>query len=153
MRPAVICLIFGLSGCAELPTSGGAPMAGEAPSGAQQAYFTGYPEPLFFAAGAVCTEPGQNVVRPSRNEVRCESLLDPESTAAIILQFDGSIEDLPKLVWTFKGRDTAEGYLVTADNYLRVPQRNGEVQQVRFPSAETTQDARQLLQAAGGRPL
>lgn len=157
MRAAILAMGLGLglvvSGCTDLPVSGTAPLAGAAPNGAQQAYFTGFPERLFVAAGAVCNDPGQSVVRPSRNEVRCESLPDPESAAAIILQYNGTVEDLPKFVISFAGLQTTEGYLVTADNYIRVPQRDGGAQLIRFPDPQVTRDMTRLLEAAGGRPL
>ena len=127
--------------------------AGAAPIGAQQAYFTDYPDKLFIAAAAVCDGPGQSVVRPSANEVRCESLPDPESAAAIILQFNGTVEALPKFVISLSGQDTSQGYLVTGDNYIRVPQRSGGAQQVRFPDLSVATEMASLLSAAGGRPL
>lgn len=153
MRALLFVLCLGLAGCTDLPTTGGAPAAGDAPAGAQQAYFTDYPNTLFTAAAVVCDEPGQMAVRPNANEVRCESLPDPEAAAALILQFDGTVEALPTFIIAFLGRETAEGYLVTADNYIRVPQRNGGVRQIRFNDPQTAQDLRELLRAAGGRPL
>jgi len=82
MRAAILAigvsLTLGLSGCTDMPGIGAGPAPGSAPDGAQQAYFTGYPERLFVAAGLVCDEPSQSVVRPNANEVRCESLPNPE---------------------------------------------------------------------------
>lgn len=153
MRLAILSFGLVLSGCAEMPVSTAPVPAGLAPDGAQQAYFTDYPDNLFFAAAAVCDGPGQSVVRPSDNEVRCESLPDPESAAAIILQFDGTVEALPKFVISFSGQDTSDGYLVTADNYIRVPQRTGGAQQIRFPDLSVESEMSALLSAAGGRPL
>lgn len=157
MRAAILAVALGLAACTDMTTSGSAPTVapalGAAPIGAQQAYFQGYPERLFVAAGAVCDAPGQSVVRPSVDEVRCESLPDPESAAALILQFDGTVENLPKLVIAISGRDTAQGYLVTADNYIRVPQRSGQSQLIRFPNQQVESDMARLLRAAGGRPL
>lgn len=153
MRAAVLILALALGACTQMPTPGGAPGAREAPQGAQQAYFEEYPERLFEAAAAVCTAPGQTVVQPNRDEVRCESLPDPESAAAIILQFDGTVQDLPTYVIRFLGRMTAQGYLVTADSYIRVPQRNGGTAQLRFPDPRVQTDLSSLLTSAGGRPL
>lgn len=145
--------ILSLGACTEMPQATPSSVISDPPAGAQRAIFPAFPEALFFAAGEVCDAPGQSVVRPTPDEVRCESLPDPESAAAIILQFDGTVEDLPKLVIAFVGRDTAQGYVVTADNYIRVPQRTGDVRQVRFPDRRTASEVSQLLQAAGGRPL
>ncbi|WP_296417493.1 hypothetical protein [Pseudooctadecabacter sp.] len=150
-------LIFGLgllaAGCAETTSSGGSFAAGAQPAGAQQAYFEGYPAGLFFAAGAVCDGPGQDVVRPDENEVRCESLPDPQTAAALILQFDGTVEDLPRFVIAFSGLQDTAGYLVTADSYIRVPRREGGAQQVRFPDERIEAELARLLVDAGGAPL
>ncbi|MCW1952233.1 MAG: hypothetical protein KIH44_012815 [Octadecabacter sp.] len=153
MRWAVFGVAVAVAGCAELPDSTTLLAAESAPEGAQQAYFTDYPDKLFFAAAAVCDGPGQSLVQPNANEVRCESLPDPESAAAIILQFDGTVEALPKFVVSFLGQNTSQGYLVTADNYIRVPQRSGGAQQIRFPDLSVKTEMAALLSAAGGRPL
>ncbi len=153
MRWTVLCFGLLLAGCTEIAAPSVAPTAGNAASGAQQAYFMGYPNSLFAAAAAVCDGPGQTVVRPNINEVRCESLPDVESAAAIILEFNGTVETLPKFVISFVGLETSEGYLVTADNYIRVPQRSGGAQQVRFPDTSVTGELALLLRSAGGRPL
>jgi hypothetical protein len=142
-----------LAGCAEAVVSGVAATAGDAAEGAQQAYFPAYPSNLFVAAAAICDGPAQTVVQPSRNEVRCESFPDTESAAALILQFNGSVQALPKFIIAFTGRDTSLGYLVTADNYIRVPQRSGGAQQVRFPDLSVSNELSALLRAAGGQPL
>jgi hypothetical protein len=142
-----------LAGCAEAVVSGVAPTAGDAAKGAQQAYFPAYPSNLFVAAAAICDGPTQTVFQPSRNEVRCESFPDTESAAALILQFNGSVQALPKFIIAFTGRDTSLGYLVTADNYIRVPQRSGGAQQVRFPDLSMSNELSALLKATGGLPL
>jgi hypothetical protein len=153
MRWVVLTLVMALAGCTEAVVSGVAPTAGDAAEGAQQAYFPAYPSNLFVAAAAICDGPAQTVVQPSRNEVRCESFPDTESAAALILQFNGSVQALPKFIIAFTGRDTSLGYLVTADNYIRVPQRSGGAQQVRFPDLSVSNELRALLRAAGGQPL
>ena len=153
MRLGVLAFGLALAACTETTTSGGSFARGTQPDGSPQAYFEGRPANLFFAASAVCDGPGQNVVRPNENEVRCESLPDPESAAALILQFNGTVEDLPKYVIAFSGQQDAVGYLVTADSYIRVPQRDGGSQQVRFPDERIEAELSRILQDAGGRPL
>jgi hypothetical protein len=153
MRWVVLTLVMALAGCAEAVVSGVAPTAGDAAKGAQQAYFPAYPSNLFVAAAAICDGPTQTVFQPSRNEVRCESFPDTESAAALILQFNGSVQALPKFIIAFTGRDTSLGYLVTADNYIRVPQRSGGAQQVRFPDLSMSNELSALLKATGGLPL
>ena len=149
MRKYLFVAALALAGCTEAL----APTAGTAPVGAQQAYFAEYPQRFFDAAALACNRPGQSVVAPNRNELRCESLPDPQSAAALILQFDGSVQDLPVYVIAFQGINTAQGYLVTADNYIRVPQRTGGAQQIRFPDPDISREMGKILQAAGGRLL
>jgi len=148
MRRYLFVAALALAGCTETR----APAAGDAPTGAPQAYFTAYPQQFFDAAAQACNRPGQSVAAPNRNELRCESLPDPQSAAALILQFNGSVENLPTYVIAFQGVDTAQGYLVTADNYIRVPQRSGGAQQIRFPDPDVNREMGNILQAAGGRP-
>lgn len=153
MRGWVVGIGLALAGCTEMATPGTGPALGAAPIGAQQAYFPSYPENLFFAAAAVCDGPGQTTVSRTRNELRCESLPDPESAAALILQFNGTVDELPKFVISFAGVQTEQGYLVTADNFIRVPQRSGGAQQIRIPNQQVSAQMAELLAAAGGRPL
>ncbi|AGI67856.1 hypothetical protein OAN307_c22320 [Octadecabacter antarcticus 307] len=153
MRWVSLGFALALAGCTETTISNVAPTAGDAANGAQQAYFPAYPSDLFFAAAAICDGPAQTVVQPGPNEVRCESFPNPESAAAIILQFNGTVQALPKFVISFLGRETSLGYLVTADNYIRVPQRSGGAQQVRFPDPLVSGELSDLLSAAGGQPL
>jgi hypothetical protein len=93
------------------------------------------------------------VIQPNQNEVRCESLPDPGSAAAIILGYNGTVENLPSFVISFLGGVSAQGYVVTADSYIRVLQRNGGVQQRRFEDAMVAEDLSGMLASAGGRPL
>jgi len=156
MRVALFAFGLLAAGCTDLPTSGGAPTAGNAPIGAQQALFSEYPAQLFNAAAAVCDEPGQTMVQPNANEVRCESLPDPESAAALILQYNGTVEDLPKFIIAFLGGPSAQGYVVTADSYIRVPQRSGGTQQIRFNDDQVAEDLnshpKQVRYQAAPRP-
>ncbi len=152
--PYLICLA--LIGCTELGDTtaiNAAPLAGAAPAGAQQAYFMGFPERFFETTARACNQPGQNAVTPRPDEVRCESLPDPESAAALILTYDGTVEDIPKYIISFQGRDTELGYLVTADTYIRIPQRAGGARNLRFTDAQVASDLSEILEAAGGRPL
>lgn len=157
MRIALFVIALFVAGCTDMPTSsttsGIGPAAGAGPAGSQQAYFATYPGQLFQAFAALCNKPGQTLARASRNEVRCEGLPPVESAAAIILQFNGSVEDLPKIVTSFMGRPLNNGYLVTVDNYISVPQRTGGTQQIRIPDPELNREISQLLRSVGGRPL
>ncbi len=153
MRYISIALLAVVAACTEAPTSGGQLTQPTQQAGAAQALFSSRPADLYAAAGEVCDAPGQNVVRPNANEVRCESLPDPESAAALILQFDGDVEDLPKFVIAFTGAPTSAGFVVTADSYIRVPLRGGGAQQIRFPDPRIEAELQALLVQAGGQPL
>ena len=153
MRYLAIALLMGAMGCAAPPTSGVQQPQPTRTAGSAQALFSSRPADLFEAAGAVCDAPGQNVVRPNTNEVRCESLPDPESAAVLILQFNGDVENLPKFVISFAGATTAEGFVVTAESYIRVPQRTGPAQQIRFPDPNLEAQLQSLLVQAGGQPI
>lgn len=142
---AAIALI--LAGCSPtLQLSSTAP-------GAQTAYFAGYPEGLLAAAVAACTAPGQTARRPTQGTVICETLPSPESAAALILAHDGTIEALPSYIVGFQAVTAEDGYLVTADTYIRVPQLDGTVAQIRLPDEGIEDTMRALLISAGGAPL
>lgn len=147
-------LLAGLAGCAAPapPDSGCAPdAAGTEALG--RALYGGYPELLFAAAAEACDDPGQSVVRAGRDAIRCESLLPPEETGALILAYGGTVDALPRSVISFTGRELPEGYAVRADTYLCIPQQGGGVRLV--PQADRTMAdmMRAILREAGGRPL
>jgi len=149
--PLLVCILT--AACAQTTTSGVAFGVADKPDGAQQAYFDAFPEELFARAQQGCDGPGQNLVQPRLGQVNCESLPDPQTAAALILQFDGTVEDLPTFVISLSGQTDAAGYLVTADSFIRVPNRDGGVQQVRFPDLAAADTFRDLFINAGGRPL
>ena len=60
-----------------------------------RARFSEFPEPLYAAFRAACEGPAQSYVRPDRNFAECRELLPPDTTAAIILSYDGMLDDLP----------------------------------------------------------
>ncbi|MEL6958299.1 MAG: hypothetical protein AAGL89_05035 [Pseudomonadota bacterium] len=83
----------------------------------------------------------------------CTSLPEPEAAAALILQFDGTVDKLPSYVISFSSLNVTDGFVVTADAYIRVPQRAGGVRQVRFEDLQLSDDLAELLKAAGGTDL
>lgn len=150
MRLGACLAILAVSGCVgqTVPSN---PVPGDL---AQQAYFATFPDTLFAAAALSCTAPGQTVVRPSATEIRCESLPDPQTAAAIILGFDGSVREIPRIVFAFAAQPATDGgYIVSADSYLRVLQNSGQRQIVRFPDAVVQSDLRDILRSAGGQSL
>ena len=138
-----------------LPLADTAPAAlpTAATAGRHTAFFATYPEVLLSAAVAACTNPGQRPVQPAPGQVRCESLPSPEAAASLILTYDGTIEALPIFVVAFAAEPAPGGYVVTADNYIAVPQRSGIVREVRLSDATLDAHMRDLLAAAGGESL
>ncbi|PVA08335.1 hypothetical protein [Thalassorhabdomicrobium marinisediminis] len=152
MRKTVAFVALIVAGCTQGPTSGVAP-APSPPAGLQRAFFDTYPAGLFELAADVCDGPARTLSRPRRNQVFCAALPDPNAAAALILGYDGTVQDLPTFVTAFSGESTAQGYLVTADLYIRVPQRQGGAVLLRLPDPEVQAEVARVLQAAGGRLL
>ncbi|MEM8732195.1 MAG: hypothetical protein AAGF79_19970 [Pseudomonadota bacterium] len=129
-----------------------APQDPEITSG--RARFPAFPEPLYAAFQAACTGPAQFYNRPDRNFAECRELLPPDTTAAIILSYDGSVEDLPELVIQFKTTEPLDGigYLVQNDIYLNVPRRDASAVEVRLPDERLDRTINALYRRAGGTP-
>jgi hypothetical protein len=121
--------------------------------GTQTAYFASYPQDLLSAAFVACNAPGQTARRPAQGTVICETLPSPESAAALIIAHDGTIDALPSYIIGFQADAAPGGYLVTADNYIRVPQSRGGIAQIRLPDEAVAQIVRDLLIGAGGTPV
>lgn len=130
-------------------TGSGATPPGPVP-GAQQALFDAYPEPLFVLAEQVCSTPAEIAIRPNRDEFRCERLPDPQTAGSLILEFDGTIDALPRFVLRLSGAETTEGYLVTADNFILVPLAAGGTRIITFPDPETERAWQEILTRIGG---
>ena len=153
MRFAPACLAaLGLGACGA-PATSPESLARAVEAGAPQALYSEFPTDLFAFHAEVCARPGETVVQPSPREVRCEILLPPEMTGGIILQFNGTVEDLPKLVMALIAQPSDDGYVVTSDSYLRIPQQDGRVRLVRLPNDETRASIRELFEVSGGTPL
>lgn len=162
MRSTIIPAVAAatLSGCsvppvppeALPPSSDSALLQAPVPEG-PRAFFQDFPDRLLFAVAAACTGPGQQVLRPDDTSLRCESLPPVEATAALILEYDGTVEDLPRLVTAVFSAPQGGGHLVSTDTYIRVPQRTGEIRVIRVGDAELDRAIREVLVRAGGRPL
>lgn len=117
-----------------------------------KARFAEYPDSLIEALEATCARPAQTFARPDRDSVECREFLPPEPTAAIILTYDGTPQDLPQLVIRFQTRADAPGYLVENDVFLRVPQKKGPALRVRQSDAGLNRMLDELYTRAGGVP-
>ncbi len=119
-----------------------------------KARFAAYPAQLLAALESACNGPAQTFVRPTPDSVECREFLPPPSTAAIILTYDGTPEDLPQLVIRFQTRPDAPGYLVENQVYLNVPRKRGaplHVRQDDHPRLNRALNA--LYRRTGGVPV
>lgn len=142
MRLATLLMVAILTGCAAPepgPTSG-------------KARFAEYPNALIAAVKSACIGPSQTFSRPQHDMVECREYLPPEPTAAIILNFDGTAEDLPQLVIRFRTTQDDPGFLVQNDIYLNVPQKTGGTLKVKQTDAEFNRTLNALYERAGGVP-
>jgi hypothetical protein len=115
-----------------------------------KARFSDYPEQLIEAFAVACEGPTQSFRRPSQDVVECREILPPEPTAAIILQYDGTLNDLPELVIRFSTDRSGPDYVVSNDVFLNVPQKSGDAVQVRMESDRLQQRFDDLYRRAGG---
>lgn len=136
-----------VAGCSQTSISGGGTIEDDLD---QVAFFNDFPALLFSAAGEACNGPGDVLVREDRGTLRCEVLPDPPSAAALILGYDGTIEDLPKYVIAFDTETRADGYIVRNEAYIRVPQLDGGEVRIKTPDRRRSRDIRQIFTAAGG---
>lgn len=156
IRTAALVSLLGLvAACDVAPSAGPAGIDRAVAAGAPQAYYADFPSQLFLAHEQVCTRPSEKFVRISATEIRCEMLLPPEMTGGLILEFDGTVEDLPRLIMAFYAQAATEGgWLVTSDSFIRIPQREGGgVREVRLPDPELRATLTELFRLSGGRPL
>jgi hypothetical protein len=149
MRHLILFALFGLAACDIAPKT----PRPDSEVGIERAFFAAYPVRLMGAAVEACSAPGQTLVRPDRDTVICESLPPPQTAAGLILTYDGTIEDLPQMIISFAVAAAEGGYVVTAENYLRIPQRSGAARQVRLRDEPLAREMRRVLESAGGAAL
>ncbi|MFQ6551989.1 hypothetical protein AAD018_006540 [Aestuariibius insulae] len=147
----VLPIVLILTACE--PVDPRTPFSVEGRPAAQMAYFAEYPEDLLDAAADACSRPGDRLAQRDRERIRCESFLPPEATAGLILEFDGTVDDLPILIFDFQTTRQGDGYVVLADNFVRVPQRSGPPKQVRLEDPRFNRILARILAGAGGRPI
>ncbi len=146
MRPIhqaiYVLLIVGIGACATQDVVGG--------SG--RARFSDYPDSLVAALESACGEPAQTFARPAPDTVECREYLPPKETAAIILTYDGTPEDLPQLVIRFQTSRDGTGFLVQNRVFLNVPRLHGAPLQVPQSAPALNRALDVLYLRAGGMP-
>lgn len=148
----VIFTGFGVFGCTEVIP----PSAGDS-AGRQSAFFASFPEPLFAGARASCQEPGDTLTMPSPQIVRCETLPPPDVAGALILRFNGDLNALPTLINTLSATPTqagnARGFVVMADYFVAVPQKDGSRITIRLEDDRIQRSIRRAFTANGGQAI
>ena len=100
-----------------------------------KARFSEYPAPFFEIFRISCSGPTRTFRSAGRGSAECRELMPPELTAAFILEYSGTPDDLPRLVIRFRARDDGQSYLVSNDVFVNIPQRSGAPRQVPFQDA------------------
>ena len=142
MRLPALLAALALAGCAT--------PAPETESG--KARFSGYPQALFDAFRESCAGPARDFVSTDRHTVECRELMPPDLTASVLLAYDGTLEDLPRLVVRFRAQAQQTSYLVTNEVFVNVPQREGSAVRILFNDRKLTRDLARLYTSAGGVP-
>lgn len=117
------------------------------------ARFDTHPEKLFAVFDSACSGATDTLDTSRAGVSECRKLLPPPETAALIVEFDGTLDDLPQLVLRLSSDRLADGgALVTLDAHYIVPRKTGPALRVETRSARITRTTRNLLRAAGGVP-
>jgi len=118
-----------------------------------QARFTEYPTGPINAFQAACVGPAQSFLiflKPSPTTFQCREFLPPDTTAAIILNFNGAPGDLPELAIRFETEDLSPGFPVTNHVFLNVPRKTGDTIPGAHAGQRSATHARLALCAGGG---
>ena len=73
------------------------------------AYFAERPDGMIGAVRTACRNPGVTFVQPRAGVVQCRMYLEPPATAAVILNYDGDIRNLPQLVFSLATARAGDG--------------------------------------------
>ncbi|MDQ2092723.1 hypothetical protein [Rhodalgimonas zhirmunskyi] len=118
----------------------------------RSALFDSRPAMMFSAAQAACSGPGERFVRPAPGVAQCQLLMDPQTTAAIILGFDGAVEDLPRLVISLSETQLGDGWIVTGCAFLKIPMKDGRIRRVIQSDPRVRAKITEMLTRMGGTP-
>ncbi len=119
----------------------------------RSAQFAEYPDQLFSTFEISCEGPEERFTRPERSSFECRSSLPPETTAFLILNYDGYPQDLPKGVRRMSSTRNQAGYRVDAELFFLVPQKDGATIKVPVESSVLDDELTRLYRYFGGTPL
>ena len=142
MRP-LMPLIFAVLGACSTQNVGGS---------TGTARFPEFPTGVFSALKNSCSAPAQQYVRLSPTVAECREYLEPEATAAIILTYEGTTDELPQLILQLETRADGTDTLLTTNAYLNVPQKTQGAIHVSFPSDHFDRTLKELYRELGGTP-
>lgn len=121
--------------------------------GSHRAQFSAYPQNLLSSFATDCSGPGDTYVQTGRASFECRELLPPQASAVLILNYDGSPQDLPEIVTRLKAAKNAAGYLVDANVFFRVTQKDGTALVVPIEGKDLNRDLSALYTRYGGVPV
>ncbi|WP_170335715.1 hypothetical protein [Ruegeria arenilitoris] len=122
------------------------------PHPTRSAQFERYPDRLFSTFETQCTGPGEQFEKVGNRVFECTELLPPDTTAFLILNYDGYPQDLPKSVMRMTSTKNTSGYRVDAELFFNVPQKAGPAVKVPVESKALDQALGELFQKMGGSP-
>lgn len=123
-----------------------------APTPTKSAQFDTFPERLFETFETECDGLAEQFEKIGNQVFECRELLPPETTAFLILNYDGYPQDLPKSVMRMTSTKNASGYRVDAELYFNVPQKQGPAVKVPVESKALDTAIGALFQRMGGTP-
>ncbi len=124
----------------------------DVPPPSRSAQFDSYPQRLFDTFEIECNGPGEEFSKTGSRVFECAELLPPETTAYLILNYDGYPQDLPKSILRMVSTKNSTGYRVDAELFFDVPQQKGASVQVPVESKALDQAISALFQSMGGSP-
>ncbi|WP_368039988.1 hypothetical protein [Ruegeria atlantica] len=120
------------------------------PPPTRSAQFETYPERLFDTFETQCAGPGEKFEKVGNRVFECQEFLPPDTTAFLILNYDGYPQDLPKSVMRMTSTKNTTGYRVDAELFFNVPQKQGPAVKVPVESKALDQALGALFQKMGG---
>ncbi len=124
----------------------------DVPPPTRSAQFDAYPKRLFDTFEIQCDGPGEKFEKTGNRVFECTELLPPDTTAFLILNYDGYPQDLPKSVMRMTSTRNSSGYRVDAELFFNVPQKTGPAVKVPVESKTLDKALSALYQKMGGSP-
>lgn len=119
----------------------------------QSARFSSYPTDLFKIFESSCIGPDKTVVHPGPDIIECREFLSPAATGALVLEYEGTLDALPKRVIRLQAHREEQSYVVVNDVYIVIPQMNGgRDKHVRQYNTQVHRDLNTLYRHTGGIP-